>query len=176
MPTVPRPARTDRHARPAREDARRPRSRERVPVRSRQPPARPPQYPHPDAVHEANSSGRGLHPCFHLHPLADELAWYEEQGREPEIPVDGDETARLRALQRWDDSTGRLQQKTYTGTEPCENPDCPHPQPHSAGQWFTDNRPHYRDIAHTLYPAGRLPKTLPPEPVQLDLLADLFTT
>ena len=32
-------------------------------------PGVPPEYPHPDAIHHARTSGRGLHPCFHLRPL-----------------------------------------------------------------------------------------------------------
>ncbi len=120
-------------------------------------PGVPPEHPHPDATHQARSSGRGLHPCFHLHPLADVLAYYEERGVEPDMPVDGDQTARWRRLQCWDDVTGRLQQKTYPGSEPCENPECPHPQPHCAGQWFSDEWPRFRDIAHVLYPEGRVP-------------------
>lgn len=120
-------------------------------------PGDPPEHPHPDAQHHARTSGRGIHPCFHLHPLADVLAYYAERGEEPDMPVDGDQTARWRALQCWDDATGRLQQKTYTGTEPCENPECPHPQPHCAGQWFSKHWPRFRDIAHVLYPEGRVP-------------------
>lgn len=121
-------------------------------------PGVPPEYPHPDAIHHARASGRGLHPCFHLQPLADDLAYYEERGEEPDMPVDGDQTARWRALQCWDDITGRLKKKSgYTGSEPCENPECPHPKPHCAGQWFSDDWPRFRDIAHVLYPGGRVP-------------------
>lgn len=119
-----------------------------------------PEHPHPDAVHHAHPSGRGIHPCTHLQPLADQLAYYEEQGKEPDMPVDGDQTARWRALQCWDDQIGRQPGKKFTGTEPCENPDCPHPRPHSAGQWFSDHWPRFRDIAHTLYPEGRVPYPL----------------
>lgn len=120
-------------------------------------PGVPPEYPHPDAQHQARTSGQGLHPCTHLHPLTDVLAYYEQRGEEPDIPVDGDQTARWKRLQCWDDVTGRLQQKTYSGSEPCENPDCPHPQPHSGGQWFSKDWPRFRDIAHVLYPEGRVP-------------------
>lgn len=117
-------------------------------------PGVPPEYPHPDAIHHARSSGRGLHPCFHLRPLAEDLAYYEERGEEPEMPVDGDQTARWRALQCWDDQIGRQpDKKKFT----CENPECPHPKPHCAGQWFSDDWPRFRDIAHALYPGGRVP-------------------
>lgn len=121
-------------------------------------PGVPPEYPHPDAIHHARTSGRGLHPCFHLRPLAEDLAYYEERGEEPDMPVDGDQTARWRALQCWDDQIGRQpDKKRFTGTEPCENPECPHPKPHCAGQWFSDDWPRFRDIAHVLYPGGRVP-------------------
>lgn len=121
-------------------------------------PGVPPEYPHPDAIHQARTSGRGIHPCFHLHPLVDLLAYYEERGEEPDIPVDGDQTARWRALQCWDDQTGRQpDRKFFSGSEPCENPECPHPQPHCAGQWFSERWPRFRDIAHVLYPEGRVP-------------------
>lgn len=121
-------------------------------------PGIPPEYPHPDAIHHARTSGRGLHPCFHLRPLAEDLAYYEERGEEPDMPVDGDQTARWRALQCWDDQIGRQpDKKKFTGNEPCENPECPHPKPHCAGQWFSDDWPRFRDIAHVLYPGGRVP-------------------
>lgn len=124
-------------------------------------PGVPPEYPHPDAIHHARTSGRGLHPCFHLRPLAEDLVYYEERGEEPEMPVDGDQTARWRALQCWDDQIGRQpDKKKFTGTEPCENPECPHPKPHCAGQWFSDDWPRFRDIAHVLYPGGRVPSPL----------------
>lgn len=151
-----------------------------------------PKHPHPDAILQVHDSGRGIHPCTHLHPLADILAYYAEQGEEPDLPVSGDETARLAAWQCWDDLTGRLKQKTYTGTEPCENPACPHPRPHAAASWIHQSpwepdrdpswgTPYYRDIAHVLYPGGALPTPVrdepeppaTPEPEQLDLLTHL---
>ncbi len=73
------------------------------------------------------------------------------------MPVDGDQTARWRALQCWDDQIGRQPDKKRFTTEPCENPECPHPKPHCAGQWFSDDWPRFRDIAHVLYPGGRVP-------------------
>lgn len=137
------------------------------------PTAKVPKHPHPDAILQVHDSGRGINPCTHLSPLADVLAYYEERGEEPNIPVSGDETARLAAWQCWDDLTGRLRQKTYTGTEPCEEPSCPHPQPHTASSWFY--RPvsdpwngtgtaYYRDIAHVLYPGGVVPVPVRDEP------------
>lgn len=139
------------------------------------PAAKVPKHPHPDAILQVHDSGRGIHPCTHLHPLTEILAYYQERGEEPDMPISGDETARLAAWQCWDDLTGRLQQKTYTGTEPCENPSCPHEQPHTAASWMhqcpwavdrdpTWGTPYFRDIAHVLYPGGVVPVPVRDEP------------
>ena len=151
-----------------------------------------PKHPHPDAILQVHDSGRGIHPCTHRTPtLQRYLDYCEAEGVEPDMPISGDETARLAAWQCWDDLTGRLKQSTYSGSEPCEEPTCPHPQPHSAASWMyrpledpdRDVRwgtPRFRDIAHVLYPGGTIPTRVsdepepapaPPEPVQLDMLA-----
>lgn len=146
-----------------------------------------PPHPHPNAWHKAHRSGSGLHPNRHR-PIADYLAWCADNDTEPDNPVDGDETARLARRKCWDDIVTRAPQRGgYTGTEPCDEPTCPHPRPHSAGQWFTDDWPTFGDIAHALYPGGLRPVPVddaPPAvddddsprqhtPVQLDLFADL---
>lgn len=121
----------------------------------------PPKYPHPDAEMVSNYNGRSIHPFEHDTPLAGFLDYLRENGGE--FPVDGDKTARMRVMQCWDPLTNRGQ-KTYTGTEPCEEPSCPHPKPHVASQWFVDNFPRFRDIAHVLYPGGVLPVPVRDEP------------
>lgn len=154
------------------------------------PKSKTPKYPHPDAILQVHDSGRGIHPCTHRTPSVHRyLAYCEQEGVEPDMPISGDETARLAVWQCWDDLTGRLQQKTYTGTEPCEEPTCPHPRPHTASSWIhaspwepdRDPRhgtPYYRDIAHVLYPSGMLPTPVrdehelepkPDDPVQLTI-------
>lgn len=164
----------------------------------------PPKHPHPDAfltVNGSYSAGRGIHPCNHR-PLAVWRAQYiEAMGHAPEdddegCPVSGDATTRLARQQCWDDQIHRAPKKSYTGSEPCEEPSCPHPRPHAAGQWIhhspweegRDPRwgtAYFRDIAHVLYPGGVLPvpvrdepapePELPaaPDPEQLDMLAYL---
>lgn len=139
-------------------------------------PGKVPAHPHPDATHDVTWSGWGLHPCKHTHEtVQDYLDWCEAEGREPDHPISGDQTARWRYLQCWDDVIGRTRAKFYSGAEPCENPECPHPKPHCAGQWFSDRWPRFRDIAHALYPGGVVPvpvDDLPKDedPVQLDLI------
>ena len=132
----------------------------------------PPKHPHPDAFLTVNGSytaGRGIHPCDHK-PITEWRARYiESMGHAPEEddeghPVSGDATTRLAQQQCWDDLITRDPRPTYTGTEPCGNPACPHPQPHCAGQWFTDHWPRFRDIAHVLYPGGVLPTPVGDEP------------
>lgn len=135
----------------------------------------PPEFPHPDApltVNGSHAAGWGIHPCDRK-PLAEWRAGYiESVGHAPEDddeghPVSGDETTRLSWCQCWDDQITRYPEKQYfTGGEPCEEPTCPHPQPHAAGSWMTRDRPEdgprgvfpwFRDIAHVLYPDGVLP-------------------
>lgn len=121
----------------------------------------PPKHPHPDAELVTHESGRKIHPDEHYQRLAGFLEYLRVNGGE--FPVDGDATARMRRMKCWDPLTNRGQ-KSYTGTEPCEEPSCPHPQPHTASQWFVDNFPHFRDIAHVLYPGGVLPVRVDPTP------------
>lgn len=140
----------------------------------------PPKHPHPDAELVTNNSGRRIHPSEHSVPIAGFLEYLRVNGGE--FPVDGDWTARMRRMQCWDRLTDRGL-KSYKGTEPCEEPSCPHPRPHVASQWFSDQFPHFRDIAHVLYPGGTIPTRVsdepepapaPPEPEQLDLLDHLM--
>lgn len=137
----------------------------------------PPKCPHPDAELVTNYSGRAILPNEKGQRLEGFLEYLRVNGGE--FPVDGDKTARLRRMKCWDPLTNRGL-KSYTGTEPCEEPTCPHPQPHVASQWFSDQFPRFRDIAHVLYPAGVVPTRVsdepepapvPPEPEQLDMLA-----
>lgn len=164
----------------------------------------PPRHPHPDAFLTINGSynaGRGISPCSHR-PLAQRIAQYTEAlgyapGDDDEgMAVSGDATTRLARQQCWDDIITRAPAKSYTGSEPCQEPSCPHPQPHSSGSWIhhspwdEDRDPawgsaYFRDIAHVLYPGGVLPTPIrdepepepeqpaPPEPEQLDLISFL---
>lgn len=152
-----------------------------------------PKHPHPDAILRVHDSGHGIHPCTHRrNSIQEYLDWCATEGVEPDRPISGDETTRLAAWQCWDDIIGRTRAKSYTGTEPCEEPRCPHPQPHASGSWMhqspwepdrdpTWGTPYFRDIAHVLYPHGVLPIPIrdepeppaAPEPEQLDMLAYL---
>lgn len=143
----------------------------------------PPKHPHPDAFLTVNGSytaGRGIHPCDHK-PIAEWRARYiEAMGHAPEDdeaghPVSGDATTRLARQQCWDDLITRDPRPTYTGTDPCGNPACPHPQPHAAmslihhSPWEEGRDPrwgtaYFRDIAHVLYPGGVLPVPVRDEP------------
>lgn len=115
-----------------------------------------PEHPHPDADHRAHPSGAALHPAAD-HPIVDYLDWCTTHGATPDCPVDGDATARVKYLQCWDDYHRRTGKQYSTGSEPCEEPSCPHDRPHIAGQWFSARWPRFRDIAHVLYPGGVVP-------------------
>lgn len=125
----------------------------------------PPEHPHPDELLRVRFSGYFI-PANCRRPLADIAAYYAAHPESEGHPISGDECARVRHMQ-----CGDPQPDPHTG---CRGPEHCQAAPHEPGSgWLSERHPHYRDIAHALYPAGRVPQPRPAQPIQLDLLTFL---